>query len=64
VILSGDSVRLHGRTNIIGRVGFEVDEPGTYTVASYVGPESVLASSVTITDLPTDRELSFERRGN
>jgi hypothetical protein len=47
-----------------GKVGFEVDEPGTYTVASYAESGAVLASSVTVTEIPTERELRFERRGD
>lgn len=59
VVLAGESTRRHGRTNIVGKVGFEVDEPGTYTVASYTVSGAVLASSVTVAKLPVELELSF-----
>jgi hypothetical protein len=62
VVLVGESARMHGRTNIVGKVGFEVDELGTYTVASYTESGVVLASSVTLEELPTELELSFEQR--
>lgn len=61
VVLVSESVHRHGRTNIVGQVGFDIEEPGRYTLASYTESGDVMASSVTIEEIPTEHELRFER---
>lgn len=59
VTLTSDSYDAHDRTNIVGKVGFNVKETGSYTIASYRKKGEVLTAAIEVNELPAEREVEF-----
>lgn len=59
VTVVGQNVRTHGRTNIAGEVGFDIESPGEYRIASRSETGEIATATVTVDDVPTNIDVTL-----